>query len=85
MGQVEGKVAIVTGGASGIGAACAITLAREGAKLVATDLADASGQALVARIPETGGEAVFCARTSASRRLGPVSSTLPNSALDASM
>jgi NAD(P)-dependent dehydrogenase (short-subunit alcohol dehydrogenase family) len=32
MGQVDGKVAIVTGGASGIGAACATTLAREGAK-----------------------------------------------------
>ena len=36
MGQVEGKVAIVTGGASSIGAACAATLAREGAKLVVT-------------------------------------------------
>ena len=35
MGQVEGKVAIVTGGASGIGAACASTLAREGAKVAA--------------------------------------------------
>jgi NAD(P)-dependent dehydrogenase (short-subunit alcohol dehydrogenase family) len=38
MGQVEGKVAIVTGGAAGIGAACAETLAREGAKVVLTDL-----------------------------------------------
>jgi NAD(P)-dependent dehydrogenase (short-subunit alcohol dehydrogenase family) len=32
MGQVQGWVAIVTGGASGIGAACAATLAREGAE-----------------------------------------------------
>jgi NAD(P)-dependent dehydrogenase (short-subunit alcohol dehydrogenase family) len=34
MGQVDGKVAIVTGGASGIGAACAATRARESAKVV---------------------------------------------------
>jgi len=41
MGQVQGKVAIVTGGASGIGAACAATLAREGAKVMITDLDEA--------------------------------------------
>lgn len=46
MGQVEGKVAIVTGGASGIGAACARTLAREGAKVLITDLDDAGGTAV---------------------------------------
>ena len=57
MGQVQGKVAIVTGGASGIGAACAATLAREGAKVVVTDLDDAGGQAVVARIGSTS--AVF--------------------------
>ena len=45
MGQVEGKVAIVTGGAAGIGAACAETLAREGANLVVTDLDDARERA----------------------------------------
>ena len=33
MGQVAGKIAIVTGGVSGIGAACAEALAREGAKV----------------------------------------------------
>src|SRR5271170_5245877 len=59
MGQVEGKVAIVTGGASGIGAACAATLAREGAKVVVTDLDDAGGQAVVDKIGNAGGEAVF--------------------------
>jgi NAD(P)-dependent dehydrogenase (short-subunit alcohol dehydrogenase family) len=37
VGQVDGKVAIVIGGASGIGAACAATLAGEGAKIVVTD------------------------------------------------
>jgi NAD(P)-dependent dehydrogenase (short-subunit alcohol dehydrogenase family) len=41
MGQVEGKVAIVTGDASGIGAACAGTLAREGGKVVITDIDNA--------------------------------------------
>ena len=59
MGQVEGKVAIVTGGASGIGAACATTLAREGAKVVVTDLDDTGGQAVVDKIGSAGGEAIF--------------------------
>ena len=36
--RIEGKVAIVTGAASGIGAACAETLARAGAKVIATDV-----------------------------------------------
>jgi NAD(P)-dependent dehydrogenase (short-subunit alcohol dehydrogenase family) len=58
MGQVEGKVAIVTGGASGIGAACAATLAREGAKVVITDIDDAGAQAVVGRIVSAGGEAI---------------------------
>jgi len=56
MGQVDGKVAIITGGASGIGAACATILAREGAKVVVTDLDDQGGRAVVDR---AGGEAVF--------------------------
>src|ERR1700737_4497783 len=59
MGQVEGKVTIVTGGASGIGAACAATLAREGAKVIVTDLDDPRGQALVDKIGSDGGEAVY--------------------------
>ncbi len=42
MGQVEGKVGIVTGAASGIGAATARVLAKEGAKVVITDLDDAA-------------------------------------------
>jgi len=59
MRQVEGKVAIVTGGASGIGAACATTLAREGAKVVVTDLDDAGGQGVVDRIASADGNAIF--------------------------
>src|SRR6516225_5725476 len=58
MGQVEGKVAIVTGGASGIGAACAATLAREGAKVVITDIDDAGAQGVVGKIVAAGGEAI---------------------------
>lgn len=37
-GRVEGKVALVTGGASGIGRATALTFTREGAKLVMADM-----------------------------------------------
>jgi NAD(P)-dependent dehydrogenase (short-subunit alcohol dehydrogenase family) len=59
MGQVDGKVAIITGGASGIGAACARTLAREGANVVVTDVDDQRGRALVREITAGGGEAVF--------------------------
>ena len=57
MGQVQGKVAIVTGGASGIGAAAAETLAREGATVVVTDIDTAKGQEVVARILAAGGKA----------------------------
>jgi NAD(P)-dependent dehydrogenase (short-subunit alcohol dehydrogenase family) len=59
MGQVEGKIAIVTGGASGIGAACVETLAREGARVVATDIDDARGVALVGQIAAAGGDALY--------------------------
>lgn len=59
MGQVNGKVAFVTGGASGIGAACAATLAREGARVMITDLDDGAGTKLAADIVAAGGEAAF--------------------------
>jgi NAD(P)-dependent dehydrogenase (short-subunit alcohol dehydrogenase family) len=57
--RIDGKVAIVTGAASGIGAACAETLARAGAKVVATDIDRAGGESLARRIVEVGGEALF--------------------------
>ena len=59
MADMAGKVAIVTDGASGIGAACARLLAQEGAKLVITDIDAAGGAALAGEITETGGIAMF--------------------------
>ena len=59
MGQVDGKVAFITGAASGIGAACARVLAREGAKVVLTDLDDGLGQAVAAGIVAQGGDATY--------------------------
>ena len=73
MGQVDGKVAIVTGGSSGIGAACATTLAREGAKVVVTDLDDTGGRDLVDKIKRCRRRGYLLAsRGSASRRAGRV-------------
>jgi len=57
--QVEGKIALVTGGASGIGAAVAELLGREGASVVVTDIDELKGPELVARIKENGHHATF--------------------------
>lgn len=54
MGQVDGKIALVTGGASGIGAACCETLAREGAAVVIGDIDDSRGEALAAAMAAAG-------------------------------
>jgi len=51
MGRVDGKVAIVTGAAQGLGAADARMLAKEGAKVVLTDVNEAQGRATSASIP----------------------------------
>ncbi len=58
-GTLEGKVALVTGGASGIGRATALIYAREGAKLVIADMNEDGGQQTAHMIRETGGDAIF--------------------------
>ncbi|MAU60099.1 glucose 1-dehydrogenase [Parvibaculum sp.] len=59
MGRVSGKVAIVTGAAKGLGEATAKALAREGAKVVCSDLDEAAGQAVADAIANEGGAATF--------------------------
>lgn len=59
MGLLADKGAIVTGGASGIGEACAETLAREGAGVLITDVDDLRGKEVAARIAKAGGKAHY--------------------------
>ncbi|MFV2090216.1 MAG: SDR family NAD(P)-dependent oxidoreductase, partial [Pseudomonadales bacterium] len=58
-GRVSGKIALVTGGASGIGKACAARLAAEGAIVVITDIDDELGQTTTKEICEAGGSAEY--------------------------
>lgn len=59
MGRVEGKVAVVTGAALGLGEAMARMLAREGAKVMLTDIKDTEGEVVATDILEDGGTAVY--------------------------
>lgn len=60
MDRVAGKAAIVTGGAAGIGRACALALAREGAQVTVADVDEAGGADTAAAIRSLGGQASFC-------------------------
>ena len=59
MPRLEGKVALISGGARGQGAVEARMFAREGAKVVIGDILDAEGQQVEAEINEGGGECVY--------------------------
>ena len=57
--RLEGKVALITGGARGQGAAEARLFVKEGAKVVIGDILDVEGQKMEAEIAETGGECLY--------------------------
>jgi NAD(P)-dependent dehydrogenase (short-subunit alcohol dehydrogenase family) len=64
--RLEGKVALITGAASGIGRESALLFAREGARVVAADVNEAAGRETVEQVRAAGGEASF-ARADVSR------------------
>src|SRR5882724_10016390 len=57
--SLENKVAVVTGGTSGIGKAAALALAKAGAKVVVAGRRENDGQAVVQAIEKSGGKALF--------------------------
>ena len=59
MGRLDGKVALISGGARGQGAAEALLFAKEGAKVVFGDLLDDEGRQIEAQVAELGGDATY--------------------------
>ena len=57
--QLNGKIALITGAASGIGRTTALLFAREGASVVLTDINESAGHAVAAEIKSQGGRAIF--------------------------
>ena len=58
-GRIRGKVAIVTGGACGIGRATALLFAREGARVLIADRNETTGRETESEISSSGGRAIF--------------------------
>ncbi len=69
MGRLDGKVAFVTGGASGIGEGTVRLFAKEGAKVVIADVNEALGKRLAEEIRRDGGDAIFI-KLDVSREIG---------------
>jgi NAD(P)-dependent dehydrogenase (short-subunit alcohol dehydrogenase family) len=61
MGLLEGKTALITGGASGIGRAAAIAFAREGARVAVCDKAEDGARSTVETINQQGGQSISIA------------------------
>ena len=59
MGRLDDKVALITGGASGMGKVASHLFAKEGAKVVLTDVADEAGEAVAAAIRDGGAQAAY--------------------------
>jgi NAD(P)-dependent dehydrogenase (short-subunit alcohol dehydrogenase family) len=59
MGRLDGKVALITGGASGMGMVASRLFSSEGAKVLLTDVADEAGESVAKEIEGEGGEAAY--------------------------
>ena len=57
--RLDGKVTIITGGGSGMGKTAAELFAREGARVVVSDVSEAAGEGVVSAVRAAGGEATF--------------------------
>ena len=58
-GKLDGRIGVITGGASGIGRSTALVMGREGAKVVVSDVQEEAGQETVELIKQSHGEARF--------------------------
>ena len=59
MGRLDGKVVLITGAGSGMGRLASVAFAREGARIVVSEIVEPAGQETVEQVRAVGGEAVF--------------------------